>query len=143
MIRIRDISLPPAHSVSQLDFEAAKLLRVPNSTVRQVKIVKKSIDARKKPDIRVIYTVDVKVNGNEEKILKKSGCKKASIAPWYSYKVRQVPGDGKRPVIVGFGPAGMFAGLVLAMAGARPVILERGEDARSRHEKVQKFWQTG
>ena len=143
MIRIRDISLPPAHSVSQLDFEAAKLLRIPNSTVRQVKIVKKSIDARKKPDIRVIYTVDVKVNGNEEKILKKSGCKKASIAPWYSYKVTQVSGEGKRPVIVGFGPAGMFAGLVLAMAGARPLILERGEDAQSRHEKVQKFWETG
>ena len=143
MIRIRDISLPPAHSVSQLDFEAAKLLRVPNSAVRQVKIVKKSIDARKKPDIRVIYTVDVKVNGNEEKILKKSGCKKAAIAPWYSYKVRQVSGEGKRPVIVGFGPAGMFAGLVLAMAGARPLILERGEDAQSRHEKVRRFWETG
>ena len=143
MIRIRDISLPPAHSVSQLDFEAAKLLRVPNSTVRQVKIVKKSIDARKKPDIRVIYTVDVKVNGNEEKILKKSGCKKASIAPRYSYKVKQVNGEGKRPVIVGFGPAGMFAGLVLAMAGARPLILERGEDAQSRHEKVRRFWETG
>ena len=143
MIRIRDISLPAAHSVSQLDFEAAKLLRVQNSAVRQVKIVKKSIDARKKPDIRVIYTVDVKVNGNEEKILKKSGCKKASIAPWFSYKVKQVRGEGKRPVIVGFGPAGMFAGLVLAMAGARPLILERGEDAQSRHEKVQKFWETG
>ena len=143
MIRIRDISLPPAHSVSQLDFEAAKLLRVPNSTVRQVKIVKKSIDARKKPDIRVVYTVDVKVNGSEEKILKKSGCRKASIAPWFSYKVKQVSGEGKRPVIVGFGPAGMFAGLVLAMAGARPLILERGEDAQSRHEKVQRFWETG
>ena len=143
MIRIRDISLPPAHSVSQLDFEAAKLLRVSNSAVRQVKIVKKSIDARKKPDIRVIYTVDVKVNGNEEKILKKSGCKKASIAPWYSYKVRQVSSEGKRPVVVGFGPAGMFAGLVLAMAGARPLILERGEDAQSRREKVEHFWKTG
>ena len=144
MIRIRDISLPPAHSVSQLDFEAAKLLRVSNSTVRQVKIVKKSIDARKKPDIRVIYTIDVKVNGNEEKILKKSGCKKASIAPWFSYKVRQMTNENaKRPVIVGFGPAGMFAGLVLAMAGARPLILERGEDAATRHEKVEKFWGIG
>ena len=143
MIRIRDISLPPAHSVSQLDFEAAKLLRISNSTVRQVKIVKKSIDARKKPDIRVIYTIDVKVNGNEEKILKKSGCRKAAIAPWYSYKVQQVSGEGKRPVIVGFGPAGMFAGLVLAMAGARPLILERGEEAGRRHEKVRRFWETG
>ncbi len=143
MIRIRDISLPAAHSISQLDFEAAKLLRVPNSTVRQVKVVKKSIDARKKPDIRVIYTVDVKVNGNEEKILKKSGCKKASIAPWSVYRVSQVSTRKHRPVVVGFGPGGMFAGLVLAMAGARPLILERGEDAETRHRKVETFWQTG
>ncbi len=144
MIRIRDINMAPAHSVSQLTFEAAKLLRVSNSVVRQVKIVKKSIDARKKPDVRVSYTIDVKVDGNEEKILKKSGCKKASIAPWFHYKVRQMTNESaKRPVIVGFGPAGMFAGLVLAMAGCRPLILERGEDALTRHEKVERFWKTG
>ena len=133
MIRIRDISLPPAHSVSQLSYEAAKLLRVSNSTVRQVKIVRKSIDARKKPNIKVNYTIDVKVDGNEAKILKKSGCKKAEIAPWFSYKVKPVEWpEGDRPVVVGFGPAGMFAGLVLAMAGCRPLILERGEDAVKR-----------
>lgn len=144
MIRIRDISMPPAHSVSQLTFEAAKLLRVSGSTVRQVKIVKRSIDARKKPDVRIQYTIDVKVDGNEEKILKRSGCKKAAIAPWFHYKVRSVHTPPRlRPVIVGFGPAGMFAGLVLAMAGCRPLILERGEDAVSRQEKVSRFWQTG
>ncbi len=144
MIRIRDINMAPAHSVSQLTYEAAKMLRVSNSVVRQVKIVKKSIDARKKPDVRVSYTIDVKVDGNEEKILKKSGCKKASIAPWFHYKVQQMTNENaKRPVVVGFGPAGMFAGLVLAMAGCRPLILERGEDAVTRREKVEHFWKTG
>ena len=144
MIRIRDISLPPQHHVSQLSFEAARLLRVSNSVVRQVKIARKSIDARKKNDIRVIYTIDVKVEGNEEKILKKSGCKKASIAPWYHYPIRQVPeAPALRPVIVGFGPAGMFAALVLSMAGCRPLVLERGADAKTRHEKVAHFWKTG
>lgn len=143
MIRIRDISMAPAHSTEQLRYEAARLLRIANSAVRQVKIVRKSIDARKKPDIRVIYTVDVKVEGNEEKILRKSGCKKASIAPWFHYQVELVAMPEKRPVIVGFGPAGMFAGLVLAMAGARPLILERGADAQTRHEAVEKFWKTG
>lgn len=144
MIRIRDINMAPAHSVSQLTYEAAKLLRVSNSVVRQVKIVRKSIDARKKPDVRVSYTIDVKVDGNEEKILKKSGCKKASIAPWFHYKVQQMTNaKAKRPVVVGFGPAGMFAGLVLAMAGCRPLILERGDDALTRHEKVEHFWKTG
>ena len=144
MIRIRDISLPPRHNVSQLSFEAAQLLRVSNSTIRDVKIVRKSIDARKKPDVKVNYTIDVKVSGNEEKILRNSRCKKASIAPWPGYKVKPIRNlSVKRPVGVGFGPAGMFAALVLAMSGARPIVLERGEDAESRHEKVQKFWQTG
>ncbi len=144
MIRIRDITLPPRHSVSQLSFEAAQLLRVSNSTIRSFKIVRRSIDARKKPDVKYNYTIDVQVNGNEEKILRNSRCKKASIAPWTSYKVKPIKNlNAKRPVVIGFGPAGMFAALVLAMSGARPIVLERGEDAESRHEKVQQFWQTG
>ena len=144
MIRIRDITLPPQHSVAQLSFEAAQLLRVSNSTIRRVKIVRRSVDARKKPDVKYNYTIDVQVDGNEQKILRNSRCKKASIAPWTSYKVKPVKDlNAKRPVVVGFGPAGMFAALVLAMSGARPIVLERGEDAESRHEKVQRFWQTG
>jgi len=144
MIRIRDISLPPEHNVAQLSYQAAKLLRVDNSKVRGFNIVKKSIDARKKPDVKVIYTIDVKVDGNEEKILKRSGCKKASIAPVIKMKLpylHQPP--EKRPVVVGFGPAGMFAALVLAMAGTRPLVLERGADAQTRHEKVSRFFETG
>ena len=71
MIRIREISLPAEHSVHQLPYEAAKLLRIANSKVRKMKIVRRSIDARKKPEIRVIYTIDVAVDGNENKICKK------------------------------------------------------------------------
>ena len=144
MIRIREISMPPEHSAAQLSYEAARLLKVNASKVRRVKLVRRSVDARKKPDVRIVYTIDVAVDGNENKILKQSGCKRASIAPISYYKVpKAVKELIKRPVVVGFGPAGMFAALVLALAGQRPLVLERGEDAASRHEKVQTFWRTG
>ncbi len=144
MIRIRDISLPPEHNAHQLRFEAAQLLRISNSKIRQVKIVRRSVDARKKPDVKIIYTIDVAVEGSENKILKQSGCKRASLAPVSYYKPpKPVAPAQKRPVVVGFGPAGMFAALILAMAGQKPLVLERGDDAQTRHEKVERFWQTG
>ena len=144
MIRIREIYLPPEHSVSQLAYEASRALRVTTSKIRKVRIVRRSVDARKKPDIRIVYTVDVAVDGNENKILKQSGCKRASVAPVSYYKVPKTDKVAQnRPVVVGFGPAGMFAALLLALAGQRPLVLERGEDAASRHAKVEKFWQTG
>ena len=144
MIRIREISMPPEHNVAQLSYEAAQILRISASKVRKLKIVRRSVDARKKPDIRIVYTIDVTVEGNEKKILRDSRCKRASLAPVSFYKVPKPKGLPKhRPVVVGFGPAGMFAALILAINGLCPIVLERGEDAVSRHEKVQHFFKTG
>ena len=144
MIRIRDISLPPEHNPEQLQFEAAQLLRLSPSRIRRLTIVRRSVDARKKPDVKIIYTVDVTVEGSEQKVLKQSGCKRASLAPVSFYQPpKPRPAAGTPPVVVGFGPAGMSAALVLAMAGQKPLVLERGEDALTRHEKVEAFWSGG
>ena len=144
MIRIRDISLPPQQDMAQLVYAAARQLRIDHTQIKQLDIKKRSVDARKKNDVRLIYTVDVLVKGREDKILKMAHNPKASIAQEKLYtppKGKKLPEE--RPVIVGFGPAGMFCALVLAQAGYRPIVFERGQDAKTRQEIVQKFWETG
>ena len=144
MIRIRDISLPPQQDMAQLVFAAARQLRIDHTQIKRLDIKKRSVDARKKNDVRLIYTVDVLVKGREDKILKMAHNPKASIAQDSFYeppKPDHLP--AQRPVVVGFGPAGMFCALVLARAGCKPIVLERGQDAKTRRMLVQRFWETG
>ena len=144
MIRIRDLSLPPDGDMARLVQAAARQLRISPNEIKQLDLKKKSVDARKKNDVRIIYTVDVAVKGREDKILKMAHSPKASIARDTLYSVPQPQAlPDSQPIIVGFGPAGMFAALVLSMAGLRPLVLERGQDAKTRHEAVSRFWQTG
>ena len=144
MIRIRDLSLTPDDNLGRLVQLTTKHLNIKDHEITQLHIRKKSIDARKKHDIRIIYTIDVEIKGREDKILKRIRDSKVSLANDYVYEVPLPAHEAKhRPVVVGFGPAGMFAALVLAMAGQKPIVLERGYDAATRQKKVEQFWQTG
>ena len=144
MIRIRDLSLTPNDNLNRLVQLAARHLRIRENEIVHLHIRKKSIDARKKADIRIMYTVDVEVKEREDKLLKRLRDPKVSLAADPVYTVpKAVRMSEQRPVVVGFGPAGMFAALVLAEAGLRPIVLERGLDAQTRHEKVEDFWKTG
>ena len=144
MIRIRQIAFPPEHNAAQLSFEAAKLLRISPSKIRKLSIVRRSIDARKKPDVKIVYTVDVLVDGSEKKILKESRCKQAEQISTPRYKPpKNVAAPEAHPVVIGFGPAGMFAALILALAGQKPLVLERGNDAVTRKQKVDAFFAGG
>ena len=131
MIRLSELNLLPGER--DLRRRAARLLHLHEGDILDLKIVRRAVDARKKPQVRLVYTVDVAVKGDEEAILNR--CPKAKKAPEDRYCPPEArPAGEKRPVVIGFGPAGMFAGLILALAGQKPIILERGEDARTRQK---------
>lgn len=119
-----------------------------NIKIKEYKIVKESIDARDKGDIRFVYTVDFDVEqrqGARKIRLKPDPKKNLSIAPDLSYKAPE-PGVRElkhRPVIAGFGPCGIFCALILAQQGYRPIVLERGKCVSERAEDVQNFWAGG
>lgn len=143
MIRISQIKLPVEHDGLALLQAAARELKTSSDKIENLTIQKKSIDARKKP-ISYVYTVDVKLRG-EEKLLKKLHNRNVARVEKKRYQFPE-PGSEKlehRPVIVGTGPAGLFCGLMLARAGYRPILLERGEAARKRKETVDRFWNGG
>ena len=143
-IRISSISLPVRHRPEDLKKKILSLLHLREQELLSFEIIKRSLDARKKDDIRRIYTVDVKT-GKERQILKRNRDPKIAAAPSEVY-TPPVSGREKlphRPVIIGAGPAGLFAGLLLAEQGYCPLILERGLPAEERKISVEHFWETG
>lgn len=143
MIRINEIRLSLDEEESSLKAKAAKVLRINEKYIDSYTIYKKSIDARKKDDVHFTYSVDVIITLDEEQIAAKCKSNKVQIVKPYKYELPQNKRVSKfRPVVVGFGPAGMFAGLILAQAGLKPIVLERGKDVDARTKDVNKFWQT-
>lgn len=143
MLRIRQIKLSINHNENDLKLKLTKKLKIKENDIINFKINKKSIDARDKNNLMYVYEIDAKIK-NENHILKKH---LADIlkTPNETYKI---PNKGNlklnhQIIIVGSGPAGLFAGYMLAKSGYKPLIIERGEDIENRVKTVEKFWKTG
>lgn len=154
MIRINQLKIPirewndDATEKEQLKKLVLKKLPIKEKDIKDVTIVKKSIDARKKQEIKYTYSIDVNVEKEETILAKVKNLdiqKVKSIV--YEDLLHQITNEKKkelkqRPVIVGTGPAGLFCGLMLAEAGYRPILIERGGCVEERVKKVHTFWET-
>ena len=154
MIRITELRLPLAHPDDALRPAVVARLGVRDDQLRSMNVFKRSFDARRKSAVLLIYTVDCEVNdevGCDEAALlaRHAGDRHIVPAPDTTYRfVAQAPANHRpvetpRPVIVGFGPCGIFAALLLAQMGLRPIVLERGKAVRERTQDTWGLWRRG
>ena len=147
-LRINDIKLPLDHGDAALRDAVLATLRIPEQDLLDLQVVRRAYDARKKSAILLIYNVDVVVTASVEQdvLAQFAGSKTVMPAPDTSYRFvgmadATFPDVGQqRPIVIGFGPCGLFAALVLAQMGLKPVVLERGQDVRTRTQDTWGLW---
>ncbi|EOK5709440.1 NAD(P)/FAD-dependent oxidoreductase [Vibrio parahaemolyticus] len=143
MIRINEIKLPLDHEEGALLDAITKKLGIPAEKVISFNVFRRGYDARKKTNIHLIYTLDIIVEGDETALLAKfANDPHVRQTPDMAYKfVAKAPENlTERPIVIGFGPCGLFAGLVLAQMGFNPIIVERGKEVRERTKDTFGFW---
>ena len=142
MIRVRQIKVNiDSDQFKEIKRKVAKKLNVKIKEIKNIKISKRSIDARDKDNIRFVYEVDVVAN-NENNILRKVKTNDIFKTPNEEYKYVLKYDKNINPIIVGSGPAGLFCAYLLAEAGFKPLIIERGEKIEDRVKTVEDFWKT-
>ena len=145
MIRVTELRLPISHAPEALEEAILRRLNIQAQDVIRFDVFKRSYDARKNVALAFIYTVDLSVK-DEEKLLKQfSNDIHIRPSPDMSYhfvaNASQVKGESfARPVVIGFGPCGIFAALVLAQMGFKPIVLERGKPVRERTQDTWGLW---
>ena len=144
MIRLRDITLPFDHKEEALVSRILERLGIPEHQLLNFTIALKSIDARRKNHIAAVYTVDVALKNEHELLFRFSQDIRISPTPCLNYQLPTVCNIRRLgPVVVGSGPCGLFAALILAQLGFKPVLIERGKEVSSRVKDVQNFWHKG
>lgn len=148
MLRINEIKLPLHHTDDDLSSAIVNKLAISKDELKDFSVFKRSYDARKKHNILLIYQVDVTLNKSAEDRLLASSQSQNTIreSPDTSYHFVARASDDfpaadqQRPIIIGFGPCGILAALVLAQMGLKPIVLERGQDVRQRTKDTWGFW---
>lgn len=140
MIKVDNIKLKIDYKDQDIRNAISKALRIPVDHVEEYQIIKRSLDARKKPNLFYMFVLHVKV-ANEKVLVKKQ--KKLQQVQAYDYVYPTYDGQAQQPIIVGFGPAGLFAAHVFAKAGLKPIVIEQGEAVEARTKSVEEFWSTG
>ena len=142
MLRITEIKLPLDHSEDALKSAILKKLQIKPEELISYSIFKRSYDARKKTDIYLVYIADIETTQEQQLLDRFKKDPHVLLTPDMSYHyVAKAPSNLKtRPIVIGMGPAGMFAGLMLAQMGFRPIILERGKAVRDRTADTFNFW---
>ena len=145
MIRINQMKLNIEHTSDDFERKILKTLCIKKEELQGFQIRKQSIDARKKPVLYYVYSVDVQVR-DEAKVKKtvKNNQIQFQVEPdSYHFEVKGTKELTHRPVIIGTGPAGLFCGYMLAAHGYQPILLERGADVDQRTKDVEAFWENG
>ena len=143
MIRLTEIRLPLDHTPDALRDAVLARLGIGEAALRGFTVFRRAVDARRKAAIVLTYTIDVEAEDEAGLLARHAASRHVGPTPDMTYRFPDSPPPARRPVVVGTGPCGLFAALILAQAGLRPLILERGKVVRERTKDTWALWRRG